>query len=92
MLFLTFSSQAYRHGMYGDNYVWMVSFALYDDWYMTMKPYNYCRPEELRAAIEGYFYTTRLDLRIDGKKTASGMVCCKRFNFRKHIVCMKLEK
>ena len=61
--------------MFGHNYVWFTSASLGDTWYHTTKPFDkFCTPAQLRAAIDGHFYVTRMDLRNDGAVTASGLV------------------
>ena len=61
--------------MYGDNYVWFTSASLGTTWYHKTKPFDsFCTPAQLRTAVDGHLFVTRMDLRGDGAITASGLV------------------
>ena len=60
--------------MIGEKYVWFTSASLGTTWYRTLTDTQTCSTAQLRAAVDGHFYVTRMDLRNDEKKTVSGMV------------------
>ena len=61
--------------MYGEKYIWFTTAAIGTTWYHKTSPFEKtCSPAQLRAAINGYFYVTRMDLRNDGARSESGMV------------------
>ncbi|XP_032219288.2 gamma-aminobutyric acid type B receptor subunit 2 isoform X1 [Nematostella vectensis] len=68
--------EAYKHGIYGPRYVWIVFGHLDPLLILEIQPHvNHvsCSREELKEALQGVFATAQLDLRQDDNTTISGM-------------------
>jgi len=49
--------QAYKEGLYGRRYVWLIIGWYPDYWYMENDPSIDCTPDQLKVALEGHLTT-----------------------------------
>ncbi|XP_072171308.1 gamma-aminobutyric acid type B receptor subunit 2-like [Diadema setosum] len=68
--------EAYRRGMYGAKYVWLLVGWYSHHWWLVEDDDDDavdCTPEELTEAVEGYFAVDSLDVNIDDRPSVSGL-------------------
>ena len=65
--------QAYKLGVYGPRYVWML-LGWYPERWWTLGNSTNCTHAELAAAVEGYFAVDSLNYIIDDGRSLSGLV------------------
>ena len=70
---LYFYPQAYRLGMFGADYVWLLYGSVSERWWLR-KPPTGCRAAELRAATAGLLMVDSFGETRPGARPASGLV------------------
>nr|XP_054755802.1 gamma-aminobutyric acid type B receptor subunit 2-like isoform X2 [Lytechinus pictus] len=65
--------EAYKRGMYGAKYVWLLVGWYMRDWWLVEDDRIDCTPEELTEAVEGYFAVDSMDTNIDDRMSVSGL-------------------
>ena len=69
------SMQAYRQGLYGKKYVWLIIGWYPDKWYTKHDSSIDCTPEQLEKALEGHLTTEVVQYNLDlRKRTQTGIV------------------
>lgn len=71
-----FLPKAYKLGMYGGKYVWLL-LDWYDNkaWWLMKDHHVDCTQDQLTRATNGYFSIENLNPVTDGKPGISGLVC-----------------
>nr|XP_037288938.1 gamma-aminobutyric acid type B receptor subunit 2-like [Rhipicephalus microplus] len=65
--------QAYKMGMYGRKYQWLIGAMYADRWWETPQPDVSCEPAQIVEAVEGYIGTDLLPLSTSENITVSGL-------------------
>ena len=73
---LNYNLQAFKKGMYGPKYVWILfSGRLQDNWWKVQSPLVDCTPEEVRKGLSNNIGTAELKLSPVSGPTKFGKVC-----------------
>ncbi|KAL1433867.1 hypothetical protein MTO96_012203 [Rhipicephalus appendiculatus] len=65
--------QAFKMGMYGRKYQWLIGAMYADRWWETPQPDVSCEPAQIVEAVEGYIGTDLLPLSTSENITVSGL-------------------
>ena len=84
---LLFNLQAYRLGMFGPKYQWIILGGYNDDWWTVEDTTLPCTVAELNMTLHGYLATDILPLSSSRKRTESGLVS-EYIIFNKELRCM----
>ena len=71
---ITFCFQAYKRGMFGPKYQWIILGGYSDDWWTTEDTTLPCSVAQLNITLHGYLATDILPLSSSRKRTESGLV------------------
>ena len=75
-LCLNYNLQAFKKGMYGTKYVWILnSGRIQDNWWKVQSPLVDCTPEEVRKGLSNNIGTGELKLSPLSGPTKFGKVC-----------------
>ena len=73
---LNYNIQAFKKGMYGPKYVWILNSArIQDNWWKVQSPLVDCTPEEVRKGLSNNIGTGELKLSPLSGPTKFGKVC-----------------